>query len=153
MGQYIGTESGTFAPSVKPPMRLMTRAAVALLAVPAILAVGVLALGGWQLVRVAAGPRLPASAATDDAQYFRDTVLANERSGSEDQRKAFDALSREIVARRPSLDDEALSLEVARGLTVFDNAHTRTLLGYKPKSLDEGLRITVDWLREHKLMV
>ena len=34
----------------------------------------------------------------------------------------------------------------------FDNAHTRSLLGYKPKSLDEGLQITVDWLREHKLM-
>ena len=26
------------------------------------------------------------------------------------------------------------------------------LLGYQPKSLDEGLQITVDWLREHKLM-
>jgi hypothetical protein len=105
-------------------MRVMTRAVLALLAVPAILVVVVLALGGWQLVRVAAGPRLPSSAATDDAQYFRDTVLANERSGSEEQLKAFDALSREIVARRPSLDDEALSLEVARGLAVFDNAHT-----------------------------
>lgn len=34
----------------------------------------------------------------------------------------------------------------------FDNAHTRALLGYRPKSLDEGLRTTVDWLREHKLM-
>ncbi len=34
----------------------------------------------------------------------------------------------------------------------FDNAHTRALLGYRPKSLDEGLQITVDWLREHKLM-
>jgi nucleoside-diphosphate-sugar epimerase len=34
----------------------------------------------------------------------------------------------------------------------FDNAHTRSLLGYKPKSLDEGLQITIDWLREHKLM-
>lgn len=34
----------------------------------------------------------------------------------------------------------------------FDNAHTRSLLGYRPKSLDEGLRATVAWLREHKLM-
>ena len=34
----------------------------------------------------------------------------------------------------------------------FDNAHTRNLLGYQPKSLDEGLQITVDWLREHQLM-
>ena len=34
----------------------------------------------------------------------------------------------------------------------FDNTRTRTLLGYEPKSLDEGLRITVDWLRQHKLM-
>ena len=30
--------------------------------------------------------------------------------------------------------------------------HTRSLLGYAPKPLDEGLQITVDWMREHKLM-
>ena len=34
----------------------------------------------------------------------------------------------------------------------FDNSYTRSLLGYAPKSLDEGLQITVDWLREHNLM-
>jgi dihydroflavonol-4-reductase len=34
----------------------------------------------------------------------------------------------------------------------FENAHTRNLLGYQPKSLDEGLAITVDWLRVNKLM-
>jgi dihydroflavonol-4-reductase len=34
----------------------------------------------------------------------------------------------------------------------FDNAHTRSLLGYEPKSLDEGLAITVDWLRANGLM-
>jgi dihydroflavonol-4-reductase len=34
----------------------------------------------------------------------------------------------------------------------FDNTHTRTLLGYRPKSLDEGLQITVDWMRAHKLL-
>ncbi len=34
----------------------------------------------------------------------------------------------------------------------FDNRYTRELLGYRPKSLDEGLRITVDWLRANNLM-
>ena len=34
----------------------------------------------------------------------------------------------------------------------FDNAHTQALLGYRPRSLDEGLRITIDWLRLHRLM-
>jgi dihydroflavonol-4-reductase len=34
----------------------------------------------------------------------------------------------------------------------FDNTYTRELLGYRPKSLDEGLRLTVEWLRQHKLM-
>jgi len=34
----------------------------------------------------------------------------------------------------------------------FDNAHTRELLGYRPKSLDEGLAVTVDWLRAKGLM-
>jgi dihydroflavonol-4-reductase len=34
----------------------------------------------------------------------------------------------------------------------FDNRHTRELLGYEPKTLDEGLAITVDWLREKGLM-
>ena len=34
----------------------------------------------------------------------------------------------------------------------FDNAHTRSLLGYEPKTLDEGLAITVDWLRANNLM-
>ena len=67
---------------------------------------------------------LPSSAATDDALYFRATVLANERSGSAAQRKAFEAFSRELAARRASLDDEALSLQVAQGLALFDNAHT-----------------------------
>jgi len=104
-------------------MRL-NRVAVVLLAAAAVPVAGILALGGWQLVRVALGPKLPASAATPDTSYFRDTVLANERSGTEAQRNAFDALSRELIARAPSLDDEALSLEVARGLTLFDNAHT-----------------------------
>jgi hypothetical protein len=93
-------------------MRLI-RVAVVLLAAAAVLVAGILALGGWQLVRVALGPKLPASAATPDTSYFRDTVLANERSGTEAQRNAFDALSRELIARASSLDDEALSLEVA----------------------------------------
>src|SRR5690606_11330626 len=34
----------------------------------------------------------------------------------------------------------------------FDNSHTRRQLGYEPKTLDEGLAITVEWLREHALM-
>jgi nucleoside-diphosphate-sugar epimerase len=34
----------------------------------------------------------------------------------------------------------------------FDNTHTRRLLGYEPKTLDEGLAITVDWLRANDLM-
>jgi dihydroflavonol-4-reductase len=34
----------------------------------------------------------------------------------------------------------------------FDNAHTRSLLGYDPKTLDEGLAITVEWLRAKGLM-
>jgi dihydroflavonol-4-reductase len=34
----------------------------------------------------------------------------------------------------------------------FDNAHTRELLGYEPKTLDEGLAITVKWLRDQGLM-
>lgn len=34
----------------------------------------------------------------------------------------------------------------------FDNAHTRSLLGYVPKSLDEGLKITVDWMRANNLL-
>jgi dihydroflavonol-4-reductase len=34
----------------------------------------------------------------------------------------------------------------------FDNAHTRRLLGYQPRSLDEGLTITIDWLRANGLM-
>jgi hypothetical protein len=105
-------------------MRLMIRAVAVLFAAAAILIAVVLALGGWQLVRVALGPVLPSSAATDDALYFRATVLANERSGSAAQRIAFDAFSREIVARRASLDDEALSLQVAQALALFDNAHT-----------------------------
>jgi len=41
----------------------------------------------------------------------------------------------------PSLD--ALARNVFP-VPYFDNTHTRTLLGYKPKSLDEGLQITVD---------
>src|SRR5476649_2460858 len=105
-------------------MGLMIRSGVVLLVAAAVLAAGILALGGWQLVRVALGPKLPSSAATPDALYLRDTVLANERSGSEAQRHAFDAFSRDLVARGPSLDDEALSLEAARGLALFDNAHT-----------------------------
>lgn len=34
----------------------------------------------------------------------------------------------------------------------FDNTHTRKQLGYEPKTLDEGLAITVEWLREQGLM-
>jgi dihydroflavonol-4-reductase len=34
----------------------------------------------------------------------------------------------------------------------FDNTHTRELLGYAPKTLDEGLAVTVAWLREQGLM-
>jgi dihydroflavonol-4-reductase len=34
----------------------------------------------------------------------------------------------------------------------FDNTHTRQLLGYEPKTLDEGLTETVRWLREKGLM-
>jgi hypothetical protein len=102
----------------------MIRSGVALLVAAAVLVAGFLALGGWQLVRVALGPKLPSSAATPDAVYLRDTVLANERSGGEARRSAFENFSRELVARSASLDDEALSLEAARGLALFDNAHT-----------------------------
>ncbi|HEX7094848.1 MAG TPA: NAD-dependent epimerase/dehydratase family protein [Acidimicrobiales bacterium] len=34
----------------------------------------------------------------------------------------------------------------------FDNTHTRRQLGYEPKTLDEGLAITLAWLREQRLM-
>jgi dihydroflavonol-4-reductase len=34
----------------------------------------------------------------------------------------------------------------------FDNSYTLELLGLQPKSLDEGLAITVEWLRGHGLM-
>jgi dihydroflavonol-4-reductase len=34
----------------------------------------------------------------------------------------------------------------------FENTRTRELLGYQPKSLDEGLTATIDWLRANNLM-
>jgi nucleoside-diphosphate-sugar epimerase len=34
----------------------------------------------------------------------------------------------------------------------FDNTHTRRQLGYEPKSLDEALSETIDWLRQQGLM-
>ena len=108
-------------------MLLIRNAAVLLLAALAVLLVAFMAIGGWQFARLAIGPKLPHSAALTqgtDAEYFRDVVLDNERSGSAAQRQAFDTFARELAARRPPLDDEALSLEAARGLALFDNAHT-----------------------------
>jgi hypothetical protein len=89
----------------------------------AVLCLAFFAFGGWQLIRLQRGPTLAASA-TSDAEYFHFAVLENERSGSPEKRSAFDAFSRNLVARAAALDPEALSMEVARGLAIFENAHT-----------------------------
>lgn len=87
-------------------------------------------IGGWQLARIAMGPRLPphASPARDsDAAFFRESVLANERSGSAAQRAAFDDYSADLAKRAPKLEEPALALEYARALALFDNAHTHVI--------------------------
>lgn len=56
----------------------------------------------------------------------------------------------ELKARiGPSLD--ALARQVFPQ-PFFDNTHTRQLLGYQPKTLDEGLTLTVRWLEAQGLM-
>ncbi|HEX4779300.1 MAG TPA: hypothetical protein VH301_01010 [Usitatibacter sp.] len=113
-------------------MRWLRISVVALLAAAAFVAVALFLIGAGQLVRTQRGPQLPAtepglSPHRTQVVYFRDVVLANERSGSSAQVNAFESFTRELYWRSDALSDERLTLELAKALAVYDNAHSTVI--------------------------
>lgn len=113
-------------------MRRLRISVLALLAAAAIAAAALFLIGAGQLVRTSRGAQMPApvkgvSAHRTQVVLFRDTVLANERSGSRARMNAFDAFTRELYWRSDSLSDERLTLEYSRALALLDNAHSTVI--------------------------
>ncbi|HEX4330868.1 MAG TPA: hypothetical protein VH040_01910 [Usitatibacter sp.] len=118
-------------------MRWLRISVLALLAAVVIAAALLFLIGAGQLVRTARGARVPAtvrgvSPHRTQVVLFRDTVLANERSGSPAQLNAFESSTRELYWRSDALSGERLVIEYLRALALFDNAHS-TIIDLKVK--------------------
>ena len=113
-------------------MRWLRIPVLAVLAAAAIAAAALFLIGAGQLVRTSRGPELPmpvkgVSPHRAQVVFFRDAVLANERSGTRAQMNAFDAFTRELYWRADTLSGERLALEYSRALAFFGNAHSTVL--------------------------
>lgn len=114
-------------------MRWLRISVLALLASAAIAAAVLFLFGAGQLMRNAHGPQMPVAVkgvSPHRAQvvFFRDAVLANERSGTQAQVNAFESFTRELYWRSDTLSDERLVLEYSRALAFFDNAHSTVVV-------------------------
>jgi len=113
-------------------MRWLGISVLGLLAAAAIVAVALFLIGAGQFVRLQRGPQWPLtepglSAHRTQVVYFRDAVLANERSGSRAQVNALESFTRELYWRADGLSDERLTMELARALAAYGNAHSTVI--------------------------
>ncbi len=119
----------------------MKRAALAVLALIALLAVGLSAIGGYQFVVLRRGPSLPelppandpAGRVRNDALFFKEAVLRNERSFTEAGRLAFREASDRLITRAEHLDQGQRTMEMARAMALADNAHSHLVDARLPR--------------------
>jgi len=131
-------------------MRWLRVSVLAVLALAAAAAALLFLIGAGQLIRNSRGPE-PAVAVKGVSPHrtqvvlFSDTVLANDRSGTQAQRNAFDAFTHELYWRSDTLTDERLAFEYSRALAFFGNAHS-TVIDPKVKRAPLRLRWFSDGL-------
>ena len=111
--------------------------------------VAFVALGGIGMVRVLAGPRLPARPSSltpaTDLAYLREVVLDNERGPTHTQ---FEQFKRLIDQGPPPQSEDELTLKASVALAAFDNAHS-TLT--EPRMHRLGIR--VHWFADGLIIV
>ena len=93
----------------------------------ALIVTAFLSIGGWQMITVMRGPKLPAHPQRGlpgpDLEYLRQVVRENERGVTDDVLDQFEKTIRTLSATPPANADTA-SIIAARALAKLENAHS-----------------------------